>query len=89
MLDVAEERLLKVGLGLVVVGIEKAKHILEHTAGGTRCGNKLHHLMPLLLVGFPCLNVLLLLVGTLGEDAFAYGCCAFELEEGETLSDLF
>ena len=28
-------------------------------------------------------------VVSVGEDAFAYGCCAFELEEGETLSDLF
>ena len=37
--------LLEIGLGSIVGGIHKGEDVLEHTAGGTRSGHKLHHLV--------------------------------------------
>ena len=61
LLDVVKILLLEIGCGYVVVGIHKGKHVLEHTAGGTRCGYKLHHLLAFGLVLLPSLHIRLAL----------------------------
>ena len=88
LLDVIKILLLKVGGWHVVVGIDKGKHILEHAAGGTRCGYELHHLLALGLILLPSLYILFALSLRGSHDTFANGCCCFQLKEGETCFEL-
>ena len=53
VLYLGEELLLEVGLRFVVVAAQKFKHILEHAAGGTRCGDKFCDLVSCFLVVLP------------------------------------
>ena len=44
-LDMIEEHMLKVGYRLIVAAGEELEEVLEHAAGSTRCGHKLHDAM--------------------------------------------
>ena len=84
-----EELLFEIRSGNIIVGIEKCKHVLEHSAGGTGCGHKLHHtvfgvggiLVPSCKIGFllfGCGNVNAMIGHTGGT---------LKLEEGEAGSE--
>ena len=84
LLDVGKVLLLEVGGGHVVVGIDEGEHVLEHAAGGSRCGYELHHLLAFGLVLQPGFYVLLALGLAWSYDAVAHGGGCLELQEGES-----
>ena len=71
LLDVVKVLLLEIRRGHVIVGIHKGKHVLEHTAGGTRCGYELHHLLAFGLVLLPSIDIRLTLSIRRSYDALA------------------
>ena len=74
LLDVVKIFLLEIRCRHVVVGVDKGKHVLEHTAGSTRSGNKLHHFLALGLVLLPSFDILLALSLARSHDAFTDSC---------------
>ena len=83
-LNLLEEGLFKSGLGSVIVRTQKLEHILEHTACRTRSGHKLHHHLVRLRIGFPRIEVFLLLVRAGCQDTFLYGSGSGELQIGKS-----
>ena len=84
LLDIVKILLLEISGRHIVVGIDKGKHILEHTTGGTRCGHKLHHLLALGLVLLPSLYIRLALSLRRRYDALADSCGSLQLQEWKT-----
>ena len=67
---------LKVGCRHIIVGINKCKHVLEHTACSTAGRHKFHYSLALSLILVPCFYQLLALVGIRGNNTFSYACCS-------------
>ena len=88
LLDIVEIFLLEVGGGHVVLGIYKGEHILEHAAGGTRCGHKLHHLLTCGLILLPGFDILLAVACRRGNDTLADGGCGLQFQEREASLEL-
>ena len=88
LLDGVEVFLLEIGGGHVIVGIDKCKHVLEHTAGSARCGYELDHLLAFSLVGVPGIDELLALGFSGCNDTIADTSRCFQLQEGETSLEL-
>ncbi len=84
VVDVLEIFLLKVGRGDIVVGIDKLKHILKHTAGSTTGGHELRDVVTFAHVGLPSLYIGSCLFGCGLENAIAYRSCCTKAKEGKT-----
>ena len=89
LVDIVEEVLLKVGCRNVVVGRKESEEILEHTAGCTTGGHKLHNLVAFLKILFPVGNVLVTLDFIGSHDAMADSSCCLNTQEWETCLYLF
>ena len=76
--------LLKVGSGHIVVGVNKSKHVFEHTTGGTTGGHKLYHALACCLVIVPCGNQLLALGCVGSNNTVTDTCSCLQLQEWET-----
>ena len=84
LLDTVEVFLFEIGGGHVVVGIDKSKHVLEHTAGGTRSRHELYHTFACCFVLFPSLLVFEACLGIGGNDTMSDTGGCFQLQERES-----
>ena len=72
----------------VIVCIYECKHILEHTAGSSRCRNELHDSVTLILVILPCLYICLSLLAVGSDNSFLHTCRSLKLQERKSLGNL-
>ena len=89
LLDVVEKLFLEISSRHVVRSVEEGKHILEHTASGTRGRHKLHDFVSLRLIVVPSLLIVRHFIVCRSHDALANGSSTFQFQEREALLDLF
>ena len=89
LLDILEELFFKVGSRNIVWSIEESEHVLEHTASRTRSRYELHNLVTLSLIFVPSLLEVFHFLGCRSHDSLTDGSRTLELEEWETILDLF
>ena len=84
-MNMIEKLLLEISLRSIVISPQEFEQILEHTAGGTRGGYKLHDGFLPFLICIPCFQISLHFISGGGHDAFLNRSGRIQFQEWEPL----